>query len=88
MLLFAIDAILVDVAAFPVKSPVKFPAIFPVPVIVGEVNVLLVNVLWGTCVDELFTSRFMILSPCLPEIFVYLHDPRVSAVSAYKSRIR
>ena len=29
---------------FPVISPVNVPAIAPVPVIVGEVNVLLVNV--------------------------------------------
>ena len=29
---------------FPVKSPVKAPEMFPVPVIVGEIKVLLVNV--------------------------------------------
>ena len=29
---------------FPVKSPVKVPEMSPVPVIVGEVKVLLVNV--------------------------------------------
>ena len=33
-----------DVVTSPVISPVKVPAIAPVPVIVGEVNVLLVNV--------------------------------------------
>ena len=52
MLLLVIDAILVAVSALPVTSPVtlplrlpvKVPAIEPLPVIVGEVNVLLVNV--------------------------------------------
>ena len=60
MSLFVILAILVAVSAFPiispvifpikspvtfpVKSPVNVPAIAPVPVIVGEVNDLLVNV--------------------------------------------
>ena len=48
MSLFVILAILVAVSAFPVTAPVIFPvnipAIAPVPVIVGEVKVLLINV--------------------------------------------
>ena len=47
-MLFVIEAIFVAVSALPVtspvKSPVKVPAIAPVPVIVGDVNVLLANV--------------------------------------------
>ena len=37
-------AILVDVDALPVKSPVNTPAIAPVPVIVGLLNILFVSV--------------------------------------------
>ena len=40
------DCNLVAVEAFPVKSPVKAPAIVPVPVIVGEVIVGVVRVLF------------------------------------------
>ena len=42
------DAIFVEVSALPVRSPVispvKVPAMPPVPVMVGEVNVLFVSV--------------------------------------------
>ena len=43
-MLFVILPILSAVSALPVKSPVNVPAIAPVPVIVGDVNVLFVNV--------------------------------------------
>ena len=42
--LFVILSILVAVSALPVKAPVNAPAIKPVPVIVGAVNVLFVSI--------------------------------------------
>ena len=59
ILLLVILAIFVAVSAFPVKLPVNTPAIEPVPVIVGDVNVLFVNV----CIVSNWTiSLFVILA--------------------------